>query len=705
MNLRIKKWLLILPCLPVIAAWNNFIVPSGTTVSDILISHFPNLLYLQRSLAAGRGIPLWSPLILSGYPFAADPLSSLWYPPAWLCLVFPLPLGINLVMALHIGLGSLGMYRFLNHLNLSDGVAILGGILYGSLPAGFSHVIAGHFTWVCASAWLPWLLACTLDDLKNSKRSTIQAAIYLGMMLLADMRFAAYAAVFWLALILFNFAKLTLNDSMRFQARQLGNALFSLLLAAGISAAVWIPLLEYTELSTRNLMTAKDMFYLSLPVVQLTGLVIPGYPQSMEWVIYPGAGCLILSLGGVTIISKKKELIFWFAICAAFMLWALGDVIPVNQWLVTLPAFNLLRVPARGLFFSDFCLLIISMIFLDWLLKNNPQKAVFLRLGTLFLTMFALLFQVFVLIANPQKNSFLIEPIIIWSLTAGFILLYSYRRISKKTFLLLIGIVISVDLFLTNINLMNWITPQKALSTGQEEVKYLKEQGNNFRVFSPSYSIPQQTAGYFGIEMADGIDPLQLKTYAEYVKQSASIPDNNYSVTLPPYQTGDTRNDNREINPDARDFGRLNIKYLVSAFPINSPGWKETSRTENSIIYQNILARGWAWIEPVASTNWDEYQPVIHLQRGINRVQVDVEGPGRLVLSEIYYPGWQARVDGQLAAIEPINGLLRSVVLGNGKHHVEFLYLPEKVFAGAGISLLSLLLFILLLRVGNPHAD
>jgi hypothetical protein len=115
-----------LPCLPLLAAWDRFIVPAGTDVSDILISHYPNLLFIQRSLANGLGIPLWSPQILSGYPFSANPLSTLWYPPAWMSLIFPLPLGINLVMAAHVFLGCIGFHRFLRRLDISDGTAILG---------------------------------------------------------------------------------------------------------------------------------------------------------------------------------------------------------------------------------------------------------------------------------------------------------------------------------------------------------------------------------------------------------------------------------------------------------------------------------------------------------------------------------------------------------------------------------------------------
>ncbi len=704
MKPRSIQWLLLLPCLPVLTAWDNFIVPAGTSTSDILISHYPNLLFLQRSLATGQGIPLWSPLILSGYPFAANPLSSLWYPPAWLSLIFPLPLGINLVMTLHIGLGSLGMYHLLKRLDVSENAAVLGGILYGLLPSGYSHAISGHFTWVCASAWFPWLLASGLSHPSRDRKPVIQAAVYLGLMLLADMRFAAYAAMFWLILGLFHAFNSVKAGLGKVDFRRIGNNIFSLLLAAGISAAVWIPLIEYANLSTRSLLTSQDTFFLSLPVVQLTGLVVPGHPQSFEWIIYPGAGCLLLSLGGLMAPSRRRELVFWYILGIACLIWALGDAIPINQWLATLPGFDLLRVPARGMFFFVCCLLITAMISLDRLIKERPQKVVLLRLGTFFLFLFALLIQIFVAVSNPQKNGILLGHIVLWSLTAGLILMYSYRRVEGRIFLLLAGGVICADLFLADINMMNLITPTKALTAGQDEIIKILDQGNDFRVFSPSYSIPQQTSAYYGVELADGIDPLQLKTYADTVKTAMSLKEEGYSVTLPSFKTGDTRNDNRGIKPDSRVFGRLNVKYLVSAFPIDSLGWEETGRNERSFIYKNTTARGWAWMEPADLENGDEFRIITNLKRSPNYIRIEAEGPGRLVLSEIFYPGWQARADGQPVAIEPFDGLLRSVRISEGKHQIEFIYLPEKVFAGVGLSLLSILLCILLQRVHCCYA-
>lgn len=63
------------------------------------------------------------------------------------------------------------------------------------------------------------------------------------------------------------------------------------------------------------------------------------------------------------------------------------------------------------------------------------------------------------------------------------------------------------------------------------------------------------------------------------------------------------------------------------------------------------------------------------------RVQLDA--PGYLVLSDAYYPGWRATVDGQPAPILRANGFVRAVLLSPGEHTVEFTFAPASLGAGA----------------------
>lgn len=86
-----------------------------------------------------------------------------------------------------------------------------------------------------------------------------------------------------------------------------------------------------------------------------------------------------------------------------------------------------------------------------------------------------------------------------------------------------------------------------------------------------------------------------------------------------------------------------------------------------------------------------------------NRVGVEAEsaGEGLLVLADLDYPGWTARVDGEPAEILRVNGLVRGVPLSPGKHAVEFLYRPFSFEAGVASCAAALLVCaVFLLRRG-----
>jgi uncharacterized membrane protein YfhO len=67
-----------------------------------------------------------------------------------------------------------------------------------------------------------------------------------------------------------------------------------------------------------------------------------------------------------------------------------------------------------------------------------------------------------------------------------------------------------------------------------------------------------------------------------------------------------------------------------------------------------------------------------------------------LVLSDSWYPGWRAFVDGVEAPLERANLLFRAVRLDSGEHVVEFRYEPGWLRFGWVVSAISLALAALL---------
>ena len=68
------------------------------------------------------------------------------------------------------------------------------------------------------------------------------------------------------------------------------------------------------------------------------------------------------------------------------------------------------------------------------------------------------------------------------------------------------------------------------------------------------------------------------------------------------------------------------------------------------------------------------------------RVALTADGPGTLLLTDAYYPGWTATIDGAPTTIERADIMFRALSLPAGQHQVEFRYSPRSVWVGFAIS-------------------
>jgi hypothetical protein len=73
------------------------------------------------------------------------------------------------------------------------------------------------------------------------------------------------------------------------------------------------------------------------------------------------------------------------------------------------------------------------------------------------------------------------------------------------------------------------------------------------------------------------------------------------------------------------------------------------------------------------------------------RIRTRSDGPAYLVLSDSWYPGWRASVDGTEAPISRANVLFRAVPVPAGDHVIELVYEPTSLRLGAAISAGSML--------------
>lgn len=685
---RLPFLLFLLPLLPRLPGIGGFPYPgSGGGYSDLAVSHYPNAFFIQQSLEKWSELPLWSPTILGGYPLAANPLSSLWYPPAWLVLALPLPFGLNLLALLHLLWGGVGMYLLLRSSGLCFQAALLGGLAFEALPKLAAHYGAGHLTLIYAVPWTPWLLLTAREN-----RARRAAPLLLALVFLADVRWAAYAWPLWGLFALPE--RLSTRPAMgasnlKRGFRALGEIGVVYALAALLSAPLALPLLEYTRLSTRASLSTAEALEFSLPLEQLFGLVFPPLQGFYEWVGYPGVIVFALASASLFLPPVRRAARGWLLLLVISLALSLGENLPLLSTLYRLPGLDLLRVPPRALFLSGMAFSALAAFSVDHLLReSNPAGSRGLKLALAGLAAF---------------TGGL--PAAMYSLTgvfsAGFVLggglglagaLWVGARLSGRlpARLWVAGLALAclLDWSVMHHSQVQMRPAGEALSEGAEAAAWLAErraevgEGEPFRSFSPSYSLPQQTAAFFGLELAEGVDPLQLEAYFTSLQAAAGFSPSGYSVTLPPFPEGDPAAAQAGIAPDARALGKWNVRYLLAEYDLPAEGLALRARFGDTRVYENLAARPRAWVEPALSQKDQSWTAVDSLQWSPNRIEIEARGPGLLVLAENAYPGWRVVVDGEPAALVAVEGVHRGVYLEPGRHRVVFTFFPLSLALG-----------------------
>lgn len=111
-----------------------------------------------------------------------------------------------------------------------------------------------------------------------------------------------------------------------------------------------------------------------------------------------------------------------------------------------------------------------------------------------------------------------------------------------------------------------------------------------------------------------------------------------------------------------------------------------------ALLEPHVAQQQWAQnLQQPAPT--EQYGTAQIIARENDRLLIETEAPtdALLVLSEMAYPGWRARVDGQAVEWQRVNYLLSGVPLKAGKHRVEFGYQPDIIKIGAMVSITTAL--------------
>ncbi len=343
-----------LPAISALLAGDWPIVDDGITLFNIWHE------LANRGLKSGV-VPLWNPYLFCGLPLFANNQSAVLYPPNWLYLIVPMPLGLVLDAIFHNILLACGAYVLGRALRLSRTSSFFMAVVFSLAGGVAAHLYNGHMTWHAVRAYLPWELALLLLYLRGGQKRFI---VLLGVC------FALQVAAGYPPLVLVSAALcIGLVGAWLLAYRRLpqgwANAIFLFVLLAGTLSSIYIvPLAEMSRQSVHG--DALDLRFataLSGSWKTLARLLAPGFfgnNGDVEWSLryapheevgYIGVLPLILALAAPYLAHRaKNRRAIWLAWCllpfAAAM--ALGRHLPLYGWLFSVfPPLRQTRVPAR----------------------------------------------------------------------------------------------------------------------------------------------------------------------------------------------------------------------------------------------------------------------------------------------------------------------------------------------------------------------
>ena len=687
--------LIILICLvlaPVILRPGYLLYPRGGQATDLTITHWPAVAYNIRSLRVDGQVPLWRTTVASGGLWAANPQSWLHYPPAWLFFLLPANFTFNLLLVAHLLLAALATHAFARRaLELSPQGAALAGLAFALAPWVSGQLSAGHVNVVLALAWLPVALLGVQWSLTTGRAvGALLAGAAWAAALLNHTQIALFIAALTLA---WSLLALSSRGPSEGRKRRFGLLVLVPAVALLLSAVLLVPLVEALPYLNRATLTLEEAGAFSLPWASLLSTVVPTYGGEPEQLVYLGLPLILLAVVGLVL---KRDRVSWCLVILAGLaaLFALGTHAPLFPALLRwIPGLAWVRVPPRAWSVVAFCLALLAGRGLDSLSHPHPDAATRRRVTMTGLVALAaglalgagLLF----LFRPPPPAAWSLIALVV--LTVAALLLRTRARLGPRAFAVALLLLTAVDLALVRAAWTEMRSPDDAFAWGAEAAEYLSQQEGTFRSYSLSYSVPQHTAIQHDLDLADGVDPIQLAHYADFLALAGGYESTSYSPTLPPVI------DDTSAQPDATRLGLLNVGFVLSSFPMDVEGLVPAAQLGESYVYRNERVLPRVFVVPGAPVPVQgdialefpvETLPARIEAYGPNQivVEADLEAGGLLVLSEVWFPGWRALDNGQELPIQRVEETLRGVVLEPGDHRVEFLYRPWTVWVGLVVS-------------------
>lgn len=692
---------------------------------DIIGQIYPWRHFAIEELKSGR-FPFWNPYSFAGTPHLANYQSAVLFP---LNVLFFLPVAFidiwGLLVVSQPLLAGLFMYLFMKRLKVSE---------FGSLLSSLSFMFCGFIvTWMgyatLGYAILPLPLALfAIESFVNTQKRKYLFLLSFSVafsFLSGHFQTSIYFALALLSFILFH---MLFSRSKKLYVKSL------LFFIGGILLAMpqILPAIEFYTQSVRSVLFQKME---TVPWGYLPTLIAPdfyGNPVTRndwfghyaEWNGY--AGVIALSMVFFAAIVRKNIKVFYF-----FLLGGLSLLLAYDTPLVSLLV--ALKIPvlstssaSRILVLFSFSVAALGGFGADYFIDviHKRKKIVFVWAGIIVSILLILGIVAFGNILPLDKaviaKKNLILPIGI--LTLLFVASLMTRFIKfKYAIQVLMLFVVALSMGEMYRFAYKWQSfSSKDMVYKSVPVTSFYEKINNYdRAVGLSGG---EDAVYYNVSVLSGYDPLYKGEYGEFVKYIATgkvqTPDRSV-VNFPLSGT---------YTPQAIDF--LGAKYIVHKFSDGNFAWafpfdkyppEQFTKMYDDGAYRvfrnnTSLPRAFTVTDVRSVKDRDEtlkqmfennLRNVAFVEGEINGLSVHSSGSAQileyvsnkviiktvtsgsalLVLTDSYYPGWKATVNGKSASILKTDYSFRGVVVPNGESEVVFSYTPQSFIWGVVLSL------------------
>jgi hypothetical protein len=532
----------------------------------------------------------------------------------------------------------------------------------------------------------------------------------------------------------------------------------TLVVGLGLAAFVLLPAYEMVAYTPRADYSYAQASAYSLSPAQLVGLLVPnffGRDPATHWGVwdrvevgYAGVLTLLLALFALlaaTRVNKSssqriggsaRESVFSaegtyrFVSLAVFgLLLAMGGYTVLHGWLYELlPGLGGMRAPARFVFLMDFALAALAALGLDGLIRGadeqvRPALGRILRVAPWVVgavTLFALPLAFYAVITSQDKDPVIFARVSAAAnglvfftglLVVGMGLFYLRQRgVTRPAVLgaLAVGLLFFDLASLGGSVDVGYDDPSRTFDH-PAVIQFLKSDPDLYRIDSRTgvwhLWQPDTSLVHRIFDVAGLINPLNLADYDRYWNGIPSRSSPLYDFLNAKYVIAakDVTLDWEKFVPVFDGDPALNVYLNRRALPRALVVHRAISAPDHEAAYAalhtsdfdpatTVVVEGGEALDVTSSRaaaiRFDAF--------GLNEIQLHVETPvdAYLVLSEVWYPGWRATVDGVPVPVLRANYAFRALRLGPGQHQVRLTFVPRTWTVGLAISGLTLLILV-----------